>query len=246
MGLNSTMLKSNEDYLAKDNPLSIYSLLSDTMQSYVDKIPPEYFALPEKQLIKDVYGFSEPNPLDEKLRINMWREYEAAQNRRFKSINLERIYVGVCHKTHFMQAIANNPGRLAYILTPPAEYWTSLEEILNAGVTELLRIMRMPDSGDRDLDLKLWDKKIKIFQIVDTRQKGAVVQRMQVEQKNLNVNVDASQKETSGVSISNEELMRLKEMLQSEDQTLSLEAPKTQVMLPVERVVQEAGRVKKD
>lgn len=230
--------------LDRKNPKSLINLASPHFAKIIDDIPEEYFLMPETDLIQKVYGLKVPE-IDSKLRLSLWREYDDQLKASFiGKLSIPRIVRGLCHASYFNKVLCE-PGRVAFLLCQPAEYWTALEDILHLGISEMRRIMELKEqvNGKTGLvDTKLLDLKFKIWQHVDARQRGAITQRIEQRSQNLNVSMKAT----------TEDLDKFRSVEDIDKRLLELEAdkllqpgqlPEPEIVLPVERVVREAGRV---
>jgi hypothetical protein len=154
---------------------------------------PDLMGLDERTLFRILRGDAmSPTPTDNRIRLNFWREYDMAQTNGRK-INVDAIHAGICHKTFFYNNYLTSPTRVAWLLCMPASYDTMMEEMLQFGVEQLRDILELPntDAGGK-LNLKLLELKAKIVALVDQRQKGGIIQR--VEQKSMNLLVATTDK----------------------------------------------------
>lgn len=116
--------------------------------------------------------------IDNCLRIKFWIEYEraAATDTRFNDAN---VYTGICTKSYFKDNYMNTPEKVAWILTPPLDYETSLLEALDFGNEQMRDVLDLPhiDPTTGKIDHKLIEIKMKIRNSVESRLLGGVVQR---------------------------------------------------------------------
>lgn len=168
-----------------NNPRSVINITPSSVSNAIRYIPETVFAMGEKELKEH----AKPTEIEERLRISFWNEYDRAQHT-MKAMNLSNVYGGVCSQTHFLKNIVSNSFKLAYILTPPTDYQLRIEEMLNFSLDQVRDILAQPHVfPDGAPNPKMADVKVKIFESLLERVKGAVAQR--VESKNLNVNVEA-------------------------------------------------------
>jgi len=103
----------------------------------------------------------------------------------------------VCTHQYFYNNYLFDPGRVAWLLTPPPAYTVALEEILNTTSDKLREIVDAPlmDPKTGKIDVKLGELILKIHQTVENRLKGATIQRTEirseVRQQSVNYNVNA-------------------------------------------------------
>ena len=174
------------DFFDESNPRSLINLLPETARKCVLEIPEEFLNQDAVELEKVL----KPNATDNRLRLNFWSEYDAAHStgRFMKMMN---IYRGVITKAAFYRLVLQDPKRLAWLLCPPIEYKNSLNEILTTGLNRLREIISAPVLDQNgNLMPKQADVVLKAYLAVESRVKGAVVQKVEskVEQKSVNVN----------------------------------------------------------
>ena len=180
------------------NPRCVLNLLPEKVREAGKMIPTEYLAVDPRTLQQRV----QPNDIDNQLRLAFWDEYFVACDNS-KKMRIEAIYPRVCSREYFYSFVVANPLRLAWMMTPPEEYMLRMRSLLEQGLQRFEEIMKLPitkkilvkkKDGKEGVmsvaDTKLIAEMIKIFAIVDNRVKGSVVQKLQVSQQNLNVNVD--------------------------------------------------------
>lgn len=230
----------SEDYFDKGNAKSLFNMVPETVRKEMLNVDPFWFEYSEDELIQKAYGNEKSIPLmDRKLRFRVWNIYgEFAQHH--KQMRLIDICKGICDPRSFNAQVMKDHGRFVYIMTEPPDYWTTMEDMLHLSIPEMRDILLMeakPHPRSGVIDIRLLDLKFKIFQYLDQRQKGSIVQRQ--ETKNLNLNIDASAQQKPQTLAEVEEQLQLlrKEALDS------LPSPEVQpILLPVERVVVEAGK----
>jgi hypothetical protein len=155
---------------------------------------PDLFGLDERSLFKLLrQEGAAPTPTDNCLRLRFWEEYERchATAGTSKGIQDVRVYAGVCTRQFFYDRYLVNPIKVAWMLTPPTSYVTHATEALNFGLQLMREYLEIDArSPDGKINVKLMELQAKITAMLDQRVKGAVVQR--VEQKNMNLNVQTS------------------------------------------------------
>lgn len=174
----------------EDDPRNLVNLVppdvSDALKRLV-KYRPALFFMEEAKFKKQV----KPDALISRLRISFWDEYCRAQDNN-AMINISAVIRNVCSKDYFYEVVLRNEAKLAWLIYPPKDYMMAMREMLDLGLDEWREILALPIQNKRGkVDYKLLSSKLKIVQLLDMRVKGAIVQRLQVSQKNLNVNVDA-------------------------------------------------------
>jgi hypothetical protein len=140
---------------------------------------PDLFQLSERRITRK----ADPDPLHRMLRIRFWQEYDVAQNggRRMMQKDVTR---GLCATEWWSRNINANPEMVAYIATPPPKYMMKMESMLDVALDNLMEIIELPIKDDKGkIDTRLISEKVKIFQMLDVRVKGAVVQKLAIHQK---------------------------------------------------------------
>jgi hypothetical protein len=167
------------------------NLLPRFIQDAVLKLPVEYLELDERGLKQLVFGDPDAVPAQthERLRISLWDEYDRAVRHREKMIDISRAIHGTCTMGFFVNKFIADPTNVAYIIQPPTDYTKSIKEMVQMGMTQLREVMAMPNVNKKgEPNTKLIEAKTKIFQHLEMRLKGAIIQR--IDQRNINVNFD--------------------------------------------------------
>jgi hypothetical protein len=136
-----------------------------------------YFQMGERQLRRLV----KPELNLQLLRMRFWTEYDLAQvhDRKIRRADLLR---GICSDEAFENHVRDD-GSIAYLLTPPPRYLSRLEVMMNIGLDELADILTLPNEVDGKLDKGLMAIKVKIWELLDEKVRGATVQRLAIHQK---------------------------------------------------------------
>lgn len=185
---------------------------------------PELFGQDEQWLRKKLREENEtPNATDNRLRIMFWLEYDQAQAQNRK-MNIGAVTAGVCSTQFFYQRYLLVPSKVAWLSTPPVTYVVFAQEALAFGLDQLREILELPTVGPSGRpDIKLGELKAKIVAMLDQRVKGAVTQR--VENRNMNLNVSTTDAAVAHkvAAESMEDLdRRLKELIRRERKALNL------------------------
>lgn len=200
------------------NPTSLYSLMPVWLKPYCDNLTDEDFAKTDVELSEELFADDTIPEMPYRLRIAFWDEYDRVIRYGEPMMLLDNVYNGICHLTRFRKEIGN-PKYFAWLLKPPTGYTLLLKEMSQLALQRQLEVMRLPitDSKGRP-NVKLIEAQHKIFQHLDTRLKGAVVQK--IEQKNLNVSIDGNTKSLAParqltLDEVNKELERLRKVSES-------------------------------
>lgn len=181
---------------ADDDPRQFVHLMPHAMRLCVDRLDAKYFELSEEELKLECFGEEEPTATAQRLRIAFWDEYDRVQRLNEPVIQMRNVVKGICQLPHFVNRFMANPNYLAWMLHAPSDYTNSLKEIHQLSIRVLRKIMLMnPEMPNGLPNVKLIEAQNKIFQHVDMRIKGAIIQR--IDQRNLNVNVNTEADETN-------------------------------------------------
>jgi hypothetical protein len=140
---------------------------------------PTLYELSERKLMAK-YQF---NDLDCRLRLKFWDEYTVAQDRGV-SMKLANILKGACSAEHWKRVFTKDHRNIVWLLCPPSDYEACMEEMLYKSTMELRDILDLPNY-DRDgkLDRGLLKLKKEIHELAANRVRGAVIQKLAIQQK---------------------------------------------------------------
>ena len=86
---------------------------------------------------------------------------------------------------------------MAYMLSMPSDYEASIRAAHYMAMSRLEDILKFPLKSGGKPNLGVADRVIKVFEILDNRIKGVAMQRMQVSQKSVNVNITSGSKDVT-------------------------------------------------
>lgn len=173
--------------LDESDPLSVASLVSPLIRKWIKIIPPKAFTMYEHELRLK----AKITEVEEQLRLSFWDEYAFAQDSR-SFMNMNRVYSRICTKMHFYESVVREPYRLAYILTPPRNYVYRMREMLELAHRRMREVLDLPIlDKKKNPNVKLISEMVKITVLLENRVMGAVKQKVEVESKSVNVNVEA-------------------------------------------------------
>jgi len=188
----------------KTDPRSVYNLVPGAMQDAMDEIDPKFydyrFASIEKHLRPDVRDYQ--------LRVAFWREYNHTQDNWKRSISLHAVMKGICSAHYMWNDVLRNPLKLAFILFPVTDMQASMEEMMDLGLREMRKILKMPNSGKGGANLPVIREKIKIVALLQNRIKGSVIQRVAVDQR-TNVKISSSSEAPKSLAEINREIKKI-------------------------------------
>jgi len=186
----------------------------------------QWFFQSEKQLRK----WAQPSETDERLRISFWDEYAFA-TRNNRKMNLNRAFHGLVSQEYLEYKLFPDDKKMVFMVTMPENYMLTARHLLNIGMDRFKEILTLPLTDDKGKpDTRVINAIIKVTEIVDQRVKGAVVQRMLVDQRSMNLNVNATPQEAS-LELSKMSLVELEDL----ENRLNRLDGKTSKLLPPER-----------
>lgn len=248
----STQVQQCESSFDLDNPQHFINLVQENLRERILALPPHYFQMSEPALIQQVYG-SEIPTVDSMLRREFWEIY----NQHFvkqKKIKSSLIYSGICSFQQFTDIISQ-PGRLAFIIREPVKTQNYIKHAYEISIHKLLTSLEKAEGVNAKTglpDASLLKLKFQIFQYLDQRLHGSLIQRVAVEQKTLQVNIDGNpqQQEAAQYSLMSQDevqarLLQLEEELQKRQQK-SLPEPQEAGTIVLTQVIEEAGRVSEE
>lgn len=189
--------------LAPNNPYSIFNMVPPRMQKALEALDPRLLLNSERNLRRNTHITAEIC----RLRINLWDSYNKAMDLGQSKISLYDIIKGACSPSLFEEVVLTNPHTLAYICVPPADYqltmrdlldfgWDRLRETLEQGIykEKVVRVGKDEFKTLKEINVPLVAEIRAIVQMLDLRVKGAILQRVQVQQHTINQTVpgDAS------------------------------------------------------
>lgn len=208
----------------RSNPRSAVSLAPTQVGNAIEDAAherPELFLLDERDLYKKLREENaQPSPTDNRLRLKFWMEYDRVQSLGLNAMGVMNFLSGVCSKEYFYKTYLHKPQKVAWMMCPPTGYLLKAEEALEFGIEQLRDILDQPHVVNGKVDTKLGELKAKITAMLDTRVKGAPVQR------NLNVNVSEAAVAKVAQAQSAEDLMReLRDLEKRNRQAQNLPSP---------------------
>ena len=176
----------------ESNPNALINMIPDRMVPLLNKVKEK---LPRMLLRseRELRAYCDPDERDDRVRLSFWDEYNAATGSG-KRMSIQSVICGSCSWEGWVTIYEPNHKKLLWIFTPPTSYVSAMRQILYRGTERLLEIMNLPMTDkDGKIDTKVATLVLRAWQLADMRVKGGIVQRMQVEQKNLNLNLNADQ-----------------------------------------------------
>lgn len=212
--------------LDDSNPRAVVNLVPNSVKEAIGDHSfekPDLFGRDESELYKLLRENNKsPTPTDNRLRIKFWDEYDRCQASGTARMVMANVTAGVCSKEFFYKNYLMRAEKVAWLMCPPTGYMTKATEALEFGIEQLRDILEQPHVNLGRVDTKLGELKTKIVMMLDTRVKGAPMQRSM----NLNVNTSDKAVAHAATASSEEELMRqLKELDRRNRQAQNIPVP---------------------
>lgn len=134
--------------------------------------------LPEQELHDRV----NPSEVDWALRQKFHDAIDEARKLGKDRVHLTQIYVGICSKPTFFETYIPNPVKIAFMSRPVIEHTAYYNAIHRECMDKLLRIVKTLPS-----DSKYLPQILRVMETAGNRVYGPVIQRMQIQSKNVNV-----------------------------------------------------------
>lgn len=212
------------DLLNRMDPRSVINLVPDQVQASLIRAhqnASDLMALDERELKKRV----RPTPTDNRLRVSFWNEYNRAQET-MKPMQMTSVYAGVCTGEFFYREYLRRDENVAWLMRPPVNYITALEEMLVEGQDRIREILELPLVGPSGRpDTKVGELILKTYLAIEARLKGAVAQK--IESKSMNINVDGTRAVTKAAELNSMESIqaRIAEIERKKAQVMRLNHP---------------------
>jgi len=179
-GLTNTMYDT-------DNPESMINIIPTRMIEVLHRIKPKMprvLYCTEMELRKYV----QPDERDERARLGFWDEYNHATAAGKKMV-LAQVLHGLMSWETWITVFEPSDKKMMWVFCPPISYQVAMRNILHKGTERLMEIMSLPIIDDQGRpDSKVIVNILRAFQLVDIRVKGAVTQKLQIQQQTHNIN----------------------------------------------------------
>lgn len=164
------------------------SLLTTGLAEKLAKIPPEYFEMELSQLEREV----EPTQVEMMLRRAFWVEVRRVSTEKGTVIKPVNIYSGICTKENFA-LVTGNPKKLTYLLTPPRTYEQNVNHLIDRGMEKLMSVLdaKLVYSNGH-MDAKATKTLLDVVAYFESRIKGGIKQKMDINSKNQNLDVQVT------------------------------------------------------
>ena len=175
-----------------DNPRSMVNLIeSDEFRLAIRRAleqAPSLFQMDEPKLEKVRLSTALMN----RLRLSFWDEYDRAVFAG-EMMQIKNIVARHCDRAHFYDRILKVNWNVAFITLPPRSYELTMRYILDRANRKIEDILNMPlKTPQGKFDYKLAALVLKIQQVADNRVRGAVTQKLQIQQHSTSMNLTPS------------------------------------------------------
>jgi hypothetical protein len=220
---------------------NVREMVTPGVLAAIEQVPPEYLEMTPRELEK-LSRRKAFSSTDRAIRVNFWNEYTRASAKGC-TMRVAHIVQGVCSPAHFHSTFLREPARVAFMLIPPVEF-NQMKKILSEQAMETIQeIMDTPHlDAEGKINSKVMDAKLKAAALAIQLDQGAIVQR--IENKNLNMNASISVEDKRTTPQSMEEIeARLAEL---DRPTLVVESTQTSEPIEVISVQAETYEIKPD
>jgi hypothetical protein len=200
---------AENDLYDETNPTSLINLLPTRLVPIFRRVRtklPRMMYYSERELRM----YLKPDERDDRLRLSFWDEYNAS-TASGKRMSMHTIMNGCCGWEVWVSVYEPNNHKMCWIFCPPASYANQMKVILQHGMDRLLEIMQLPlTNKDGSVNTKVATLVLKAWQLADMRVKGGIIQKMQVEQKTLQIN--STMEEAKALSVSGMDIHELESL----------------------------------
>jgi hypothetical protein len=224
----STSAQLRATFFDENNPSSLINKVWKPLVPVVRNVALVYSELLLSEEAR-ILAFCKPDERDQRLRLTFWDEYGLACAQK-RLMRYQAVMWGNIGPEVWDQVYMKDRKKILFMITQPSSYSSSMRRILDIGVKRLHEIMELPillKNGSPDN--KAIAQILKAFQLVDSRVKGSVVQRMQVDQRTLNINADASPKQAAQLTAETLGMMSMDELKEMEGKLQSLQSKREEL-----------------
>lgn len=171
----------------ESNPTALINLVPDRVVPVLQRIKPK---LPRVLFCTEaeLREYVKPDERDERVRLSFWDEYNHS-TRVGKKMSLSAFLHGVMSWEAWVNVFEPSDKRMMWVFCPPVSYQVAMRNILHKGTERLMEIMSLPIiDKDGKPDSKVIVNILKAFQLVDMRVKGAITQKLQIQQQSVSLN----------------------------------------------------------
>lgn len=216
--------EEQDDDFNYSNPRSLINLVPTFLRDQLRGLSHSYLSLSERELEERLFQGELPDGTSASIKLQFWDEYDTVQRHNEPCMQITRILAGIGTVAWFKRFIADEL-RLAWLIRLPSGYDIGLRDIHALSLRRMREAMQLNACKDPDKpNVKLMEVQFKIAQHVDMRLKGAVIQR--VEQRNLNMNVNADANKPLEAAVVPQTMAEIEmKLAEARQKSMRLEAP---------------------
>jgi hypothetical protein len=182
MGISLTDIIEHAGSEPEETPVKdVTDFIKGRLLQAIQNLPPEIKELTEFELMKKL----DPTPIDYALRRSFWNAIDQAEKLGRDSIFQTEVYKGICTQQTFNESVLPNPLRVAWLSRPVVDHSHFYEAINKVALQQILDYVK----DNKITDPKVLATVVKIAEMSANRAYGAVAQKMQIQSKNLNIDV---------------------------------------------------------
>ena len=196
-----------------ENPDSLISIVPSRVVPVLHRIRPK---MPRVLFVTEgeLRDYVKPDERDERIRLGFWDEYNHSTASK-KKMSLSAFIHGIMSWETWVTVFEPNDKKMMWVFCPPVSYQVAMRNILHKGTERLMEIMSLPImDSDGKPDSKVIVNILRAFQLVDIRVKGAVTQKLQIQQQTHNINqtINAPGVHMSGMPVETLQLEELEKL----------------------------------
>lgn len=178
----------------RSNPRSLINIVPDFFANHLEAAYIQHknvFAMSEREMERYLKNKEKPLAYLSRVRLSFWNEYAEAQDRK-RDMQITNIIKGVSSYEHWKDKVLDDIPSLAYVVLMPTDYKVMTQEAHHRSLQEIRDILEMPlieEWTDKNgkyhkrLNTTLMSQKVKIWQLLEARVKGAIVQKFAIQSR---------------------------------------------------------------
>lgn len=212
-----------------EDPTSLESFVPPKVAAAIRRFSNDLLRMTEADLRREL----KPDDMLCRLRLAFWDEYQRAHNLGEKMVT-KHIVSGVCSEDYFYKWILTDQLKMRWVCQVPKDYYLSMREMLDRGLDRLRDILELDfmeikyvkvgkDQYQRQsvVNTKILSEIRAAVQMLDNRVKGAVMQKVAIQQQSLNYNINHEANDEDLGALTLEQLSMLEEKLSAVDKRLT-------------------------
>lgn len=182
MLVDGTTCSENEVDSVKSIDTSEFSIFSDKFGEILKNLSAHLLEMPEVEMV-ETFDF---NSTDWLLRRRFNEVFERAKANKIETIPQTEIYDGITTKQNWYASYLS-PGKehkIAWIIRPIRDYREICDQAFNVAMEKVLQFVLKNKVSESNLT-----KIVRLMEFTATRKYGPVVQKLQIHQRNENINL---------------------------------------------------------